>query len=170
MLARQRSSEAEWLAEQRFGLGFDCHPREVGRPLFLGGVHFEAAPGLSGHSDADVVCHAVGDALLGAAGLGDLGEHFPDDDPAIAGIGGLDLLARVVTLVAETGFRPWSCDLTIIAERPKLAGHREEMRRNLAAVLAIPLERMSVKATRPEGLGLAGDGAGCMALTVLMRA
>jgi len=158
------------MGDQRFGLGFDSHPREIGRPLYLGGVHFEGEPGLSGHSDADVVCHAIGDALLGAAGLGDLGDHFSDTDPGIAGIAGLDLLAQIVGLLAEEQLHPWSCDATVIAERPKLALKREEMRRNVAATLGVPVERVSVKATRPEGLGLTGDGAGCMALAVVVHA
>jgi 2-C-methyl-D-erythritol 2,4-cyclodiphosphate synthase len=158
------------LAEKRFGLGFDTHPREVDAPLFLGGVEFPGEPGLSGHSDADVVCHAIGDGLLGAAGLGDLGDHFPDSDPLFAGIGGLVLLSRVVELVARTGFVPWSCDATVIAERPRLSDARHVMRENVAEVLGVPVERVSVKATRPEGMGLTGDGAACMALAVLEEA
>ncbi|MEX0992281.1 MAG: 2-C-methyl-D-erythritol 2,4-cyclodiphosphate synthase [Actinomycetota bacterium] len=158
------------MSDLRFGLGFDVHPREVGRPLFLAGVHFEGEPGLAGHSDADVVCHAIGDALLGAAGLGDVGEHFPDSDPAVEGIAGLDLLALVVGRLEERGSAPRSCDVTVIAERPHLSEHREEMRRNLAAALAVDVDRVSVKATRPEGLGLEGDGAGCLALAVIAEA
>ena len=155
------------MVEQRFGLGFDSHPNEVGKPLFLGGVLFEGEAGLAGHSDGDAVCHAIADALLGAAGLGDIGEHFPDDDPSIEGIAGLDLLGRTVALAATAGLRPWSCDVTIIADRPKLAGRRDEMRRAIAEVLEVPTERVSVKATRPEGLGLVGDGAACIALAVM---
>lgn len=155
------------MAEQRFGLGFDVHPREIGRPMLLGGVRFEGEPGLSGHSDADVVCHAVADALLGAAGLGDIGEHFPEGDPEVAGIGGLDLLARTVAAVRDRGLVPWSADVTVVAERPAIAPHREEMRRNLAAALGVPVDRVSVKGSRPEGLGLSGDGAACIALAVL---
>ncbi len=158
------------MPEQRVGLGFDVHPRQMGRPLFLGGVRFEGELGLAGHSDADVVCHALADALLGAATLGDIGEHFPETDPEIAGIGGLDLLARAVAMVMEHGLRPASCDVTVVAERPAVAPRREEMRRNLAAALGIPVERSSVKASRPEGLGLAGDGAACLALAVLTEA
>ena len=154
------------MADLRVGIGFDSHPREVGRTLYLGGVRFDGEPGLAGHSDADVVCHAVADALLGAAGLGDLGEHFPEDDPAVAGIAGLDLLSRVVALATNAGLRPVSCDLTVLADRPNIAAHRDEMRKNLAAALGVGVERISVKATRPEGLGLAGDGAGCIALAV----
>jgi 2-C-methyl-D-erythritol 2,4-cyclodiphosphate synthase len=152
------------MTDLRIGLGVDLHPREVGRPLYLGGVRFEGEPGLAGHSDGDVLCHAVADALLGAAGLGDLGEHFPDTDPAYEGIAGLDLLARVVALLAERGLVPRACDLTLLADRPRIAGHREEIRRNLAAALALTLDEVSVKATRPEGLGLSGDGAGCIAV------
>ena len=152
------------MTELRIGLGIDLHPRELSRPLYLGGVRFEGEPGLAGHSDGDVLCHAVADALLGAAGLGDLGEHFPDTDPEFEGIAGLDLLARVVALLADRGWVPRACDLTLLAERPRIAGHREEIRRNLAAALALPLEDVSVKATRPEGLGLSGDGAGCVAV------
>ena len=155
------------MAEQRFGLGFDTHPREVARPLFLGGVEFVDEPGLSGHSDADVVCHAIGDALLGACGLGDLGDHFPDDDPTFAGMAGLELLGRVVAIVRKAGFAPWSCDATVIAERPRLADARPRMRENIAVALQVPGERVSIKATRPEGMGLSGDGAACIALAVL---
>jgi len=150
----------------RVGIGFDVHPRGDGRPLLLGGVLFEGEPGLAGHSDADAVCHAVGEALLGAAALGDLGEHFPDDDPAFAGIGGLDLLARCVALAAEAGCRPSSCDCTVIAERPAVSPRRDEIRSNLAGALGLDAGAVSVKATRPEGLGLSGDGAGCMAVVV----
>ena len=152
------------MTDVRIGLGVDLHPREVGRPLYLGGVRFEGEAGLAGHSDGDVLCHAVADALLGAAGLGDLGEHFPEADPSYEGIAGLDLLARVVALLAERGLVPKGCDLTLLAERPHIAGRREEIRRNLAAALALKLDDVSVKATRPEGLGLSGDGAGCIAL------
>ena len=152
------------MTEMRIGLGVDLHPQEVGRPLYLGGVRFDGEAGLAGHSDGDVLCHAVADALLGAAGLGDLGEHFPEADPSYEGIAGLDLLARVVALLAERGLVPKGCDLTLLAERPYIAGRREEIRRNLATALALTLENVSVKATRPEGLGLSGDGAGCIAV------
>jgi 2-C-methyl-D-erythritol 2,4-cyclodiphosphate synthase len=139
----------------------------VGRPLLLAGVRFEGEPGLAGHSDGDVVCHALADALLGTLALGDVGDHFPDADPAVAGIAGLDLLARTVALLAERGATPVSCDVTVIAERPHVGSRREEMRRNLAAALGISLERVSVKASRPEGIGLSGEGAGCLALAVV---
>jgi 2-C-methyl-D-erythritol 2,4-cyclodiphosphate synthase len=156
------------VTDPRVGLGVDFHPREVGRPLYLGGVLFEGEAGLSGHSDGDVVCHAVADALLGAAALGDLGEHFPDTDPAFEGMAGLDLVARVVARLAEGGFAPRACDLTLIAERPHVAGRKDELRRTLAAALAVSVENVSVKATRPEGLGLSGDGAGCLAIATVV--
>lgn len=155
------------MAEQRFGLGFDVHPWAVGRPLFLGGVRFPGEPGLLGHSDGDVVCHAVADALLGAAALGDVGEHFPDTDPKVAGIEGMDLLARVVAKIRVRGLAPFSADVTVVADRPAVAPVREEMRRNLAATLGVVVDRVSVKATVPEGLGLSGEGVGCIALAVL---
>ncbi|MEX0832343.1 MAG: 2-C-methyl-D-erythritol 2,4-cyclodiphosphate synthase [Actinomycetota bacterium] len=150
----------------KFGLGFDVHPREISRPLYLGGVHFEEEPGLAGHSDADVVCHALADALLGASALGDVGDHFRPGDPGVEGIAGLDLLGRVVGILAEKGIVPRSCDVTVLAERPSIGDHREEIRRNLAAALGVPVDAVSVKATRPEGLGLAGEGAACIALAV----
>lgn len=155
------------MGEQRVGLGFDVHPPDAGRELFLGGVRFEGEPGLAGHSDGDAVCHALADALLGAAALGDLGDHFPETDPAVAGISGLDLLARVVGLLEERGFRALGCDLTVIAERPAVSPRRDEIRRNLAATLRVPLDRVSVKATRPEGLGLVGRGVGCLAVATV---
>ncbi|MGH2658210.1 MAG: 2-C-methyl-D-erythritol 2,4-cyclodiphosphate synthase [Actinomycetota bacterium] len=155
------------MAEQRFGLGFDVHPWAVGRPLFLGGVRFPGEPGLLGHSDGDVVCHAVADALLGAAALGDVGEHFPDTDPRVAGIEGMDLLARVVAKIRVRGLAPFSADVTIVADRPAVAPVREEMRHNLAATLGVAVDLVSVKATVPEGLGLSGEGVGCIALAVL---
>ncbi len=151
----------------RVGLGFDVHAFDPGRVLRLGGVVFEEAVGLAGHSDGDAVCHAVADALLGAAALGDLGEHFPDTDPTFAGIAGLELLRRAVGLVGDAGFHPDSVDLTVIAERPSIAPERGAMRELLAEALRVPVARISVKATRPEGLGLSGDGIGCLALAVL---
>ena len=155
------------MAELRFGLGFDSHPRDEGRPLLLAGVTFESEAGLAGHSDGDVVCHALADALLGAAAMGDLGMHFPDTDPSHRGIEGVDLLSRVVALLSERDLAPRSCDLVLLAERPLIGDRRDEMRSVLASALGIPAERVSLKATRPEGLGLNGDGAGCLALAVV---
>jgi 2-C-methyl-D-erythritol 2,4-cyclodiphosphate synthase len=155
------------MAEPRIGLGFDSHPRDPSRELWLGGVRFEAEPGLAGHSDGDAVCHALADAFLGAAALGDVGLHFPEDDPAFAGITGLQLLAATVKIVADTSLHPVSCDVTVICERPAIAPRRDDMRAALAGVLGCGVDRVSVKATRPEGLGLAGDGAGCLAVATL---
>jgi len=154
----------------RFGLGFDTHPRDPRRELALGGVRFGGEPGLSGHSDGDVVCHALADALLGAAALGDIGEHFPDTDPSVAGLAGTELLRRTVAMVREASLAPDACDLVILAERPKVGPRRDEIRAAVAAALGVPVGRVSVKATRPEGLGLTGDGVGCLALAVLRAA
>jgi 2-C-methyl-D-erythritol 2,4-cyclodiphosphate synthase len=158
------------VAEQRTGLGFDVHPRaSAQRPLLLGGVRFDEPNGLQGHSDGDAVCHALADALLGAAGLGDIGEHFPEDDPKVEGIAGLELLSRTVAKVRVRGFTPVAADLTVIAEHPAIAPRRDEMRRHLAATLGVAVECVSVKATRPEGLGLSGNGAACLALATVER-
>ncbi len=155
------------MADRRYGLGFDVHPRDPDRPLRLGGLAFGAHEGLAGHSDGDVVCHAVADALLGAAALGDLGQHFPEADPGLAGISGTDLLGRTVSMVRAARLAPEACDIVIIAEHPSIAPRRDEMRASLAAALGTAVERVSVKATRPEGLGLTGQGAACLALAVL---
>jgi 2-C-methyl-D-erythritol 2,4-cyclodiphosphate synthase len=155
------------VSEARVGLGFDVHARAADRPLRLGGVLFAGEEGLIGHSDADVVCHAIADALLGAAVLGDLGERFPDTDPAFAGIAGLELLGRAVAVLEESGRRPEGCDVTVICERPAIAPRRQEMRAALASALGIGADRVSVKATRPEGLGLSGDGVGAMAIATV---
>jgi 2-C-methyl-D-erythritol 2,4-cyclodiphosphate synthase len=149
------------------GLGFDVHARDPERPLVLGGVSFDGEPGVAAHSDGDVVCHAVADALLGAAALGDVGDHFPDTDPATAGISGTVLLERTRRLLAEAHRRPEAVDLTVVCERPRLGDRRAEMRERLAEALALPMERVSVKATRPEGLGLTGDGIGCLAIALV---
>lgn len=151
----------------RVGLGFDVHPRAAGRPLWLGGLRFEDEDGLAGHSDGDVACHALADAMLGAAALGDIGEHFPDDDPAVAGISGTRLLTRTAELLADAGLRVSTCDLTVVCERPAIAPRRDEMRASLASILGVDLERVSVKATRPEGLGLTGAGVGCLAVATV---
>jgi 2-C-methyl-D-erythritol 2,4-cyclodiphosphate synthase len=151
----------------RVGLGFDVHPRDRTRALWLGGIRIEGEAGLAGHSDGDAVCHALADALLGAAGLDDVGAHFPDTDPATAGIAGLSLLQRTVGVLVDAGLAPASCDVTVICEQPAIAPRREEMRAALAGALGLGVSSVSVKATRPEGLGLAGDGAGCLALAVV---
>jgi 2-C-methyl-D-erythritol 2,4-cyclodiphosphate synthase len=151
----------------RFGLGFDSHPRDEGRPLFLAGVAFEGEPGLAGHSDGDVVCHALADALLGAAALGDLGQHFPDTEPGFRDMAGSELLRRAVGLLADRALAPVSCDLVLLADRPLIGERRDEMRSVVATALGVETGHVSLKATRPEGLGLSGDGAGCLALAVV---
>jgi 2-C-methyl-D-erythritol 2,4-cyclodiphosphate synthase len=153
----------------RVGFGLDIHPWGRDRPLMLGGVRFDGEPGLSGHSDGDAVCHAVADAVLGSVGLGDLGHHFPDTDPRFAGMEGADLLARVVAMAADGGSTVTHCDVTVLAERPAIGPRRDEIRLNLARVLGLAVEDVSVKATRPEGLGLTGDGVGCMAVVTTVR-
>jgi 2-C-methyl-D-erythritol 2,4-cyclodiphosphate synthase len=153
--------------EHRFGLGFDAHEYGTHGSLCLAGVTFEGLPRLAGHSDGDAVCHAIADALLGAAALGDVGEHFPDTDPRFAGIVGTELLASTVETIRARGLAPVSVDVTVIADRPSIAPHREEMRARIASVLGVLADRVSVKATRPEGIGLSGDGVGCLALAVV---
>jgi 2-C-methyl-D-erythritol 2,4-cyclodiphosphate synthase len=155
--------------EIRSGLGFDVHPRDQTRPLSLAGIPFPGEPGLAGHSDGDAVCHAIADALLGAAALGDVGEHFPDDAPATEGIPGLDLLEGAVGLLAGAGFAPISLDVTVVADRPTITPAKERMRAAIATTLGIDVSRVSVKASRPEGLGLNGDGVGCLAIALVER-
>jgi 2-C-methyl-D-erythritol 2,4-cyclodiphosphate synthase len=152
----------------RVGLGFDVHAFVPDRELWLAGVRFDGDLGLRGYSDGDVVSHAVADALLGAAALGDLGTHFPETDPSIEGIEGRTLLSRTADLVSEAG-RPVSVDVTVICERPAIAPRRDEMRNSLASALGVDVDRVSVKATRPEGLGLVGDGVGCLAVAMIAR-
>jgi 2-C-methyl-D-erythritol 2,4-cyclodiphosphate synthase len=151
----------------RSGLGFDVHRFSEHRLLWLGGVLFDGEDGLVGHSDGDVVCHAVADALLGAAALGDLGEQFPDTDPSLAGIEGRRLLRETVQRVVGAGYAPTSVDVTVICERPSIAPRRDEMRAEVASCLGVSVDKVSVKATRPEGLGLAGDGVGCLAIATI---
>ena len=160
------SCEAE-VAEPRVGLGFDVHPRDPARPLWLGGVRFDGEEGLAGHSDGDAVCHALADALLGAAALGDVGQHFPDTASETAGIPGSELLSRTVALLRGAGTTPVACDVTIVCTTPVIAPRRDLMRKALADALEVPIERVSVKGTRPEGLGLTGDGIGCFALATV---
>ena len=153
--------------EARVGLGFDVHRRAAGRVLMLGGVAFDGEDGLAGHSDGDVVCHAIGDAALGAAALGDLGEHFPDTDPAFAGLAGASLLEQVLASLADLGLRIASVDATVIAGSPAIGPRRAAVRERLAEILRLEVDRVSIKATRPEGLGLTGDGIGCLAIATL---
>jgi len=154
----------------RVGQGFDVHPwsDEAGRPLVLGGVVLPGERGLAGHSDADVVAHAVADALLGAAGLGDIGTHFPDTDPRWRGADSLTLLAHVVGLVQAEGWSVGNVDTTVVLETPKLAPHKAAMEERLGGVVGAPV---SVKAKRAEGLGALGRGEGvaCLAVALLLR-
>jgi 2-C-methyl-D-erythritol 2,4-cyclodiphosphate synthase len=138
------------------GLGHDTHRLVEGRPLILGGVRVEHDRGLFGHSDADVVLHAVADALLGAAGLGDIGEHFPDTDPQWAGLAGDRLLGDVLVRVAEAGWRPVNCDVIIHAQRPKLLAYKPAMRRNVATLLGLDPDAVNIKAKTGEQVGPIG--------------
>ena len=142
----------------RIGNGFDAHRLSEGRKLILCGVEIPYEKGLLGHSDADVALHALTDALLGAAALGDIGQHFPDSDPAYKGISSLLLLEKAVALLEEAGFRPVNADVTIIAQAPKLAPFIPRMRENVASALRLPLNAVSVKATTPEQMGFEGRG------------
>jgi 2-C-methyl-D-erythritol 2,4-cyclodiphosphate synthase len=152
----------------RIGLGYDVHPFTAGRALVLGGVAIPHAAGLAGHSDADAVCHALADALLGALALGDLGGHFPDGDARWQGADSVDLLRRVVALLAEREARPVNVDVTVVTEEPRLAPHVEAMRDRLAPALGVERDRVSIKATRPEGLGALGQGRGLAAMAVAL--
>lgn len=144
----------------RVGHGYDVHRLVEGRKLILGGVEIPWEKGLLGHSDADVLVHAVMDALLGAAGLWDIGHAFPDNDPAYAGIDSMLLLARVRDMLTEKGYTVGNVDATILAQRPKLASHIPQMRRNIAQVLGVEEDCVNVKATTEEGLGFTGSGEG----------
>ena len=152
----------------RVGQGFDVHPftDDRSRPLVLGGVRFEGERGLAGHSDADAVAHAVTDALLGAAGLGDVGQHFPDTDPAFAGADSVDLLRRAVADVRAAGWSPSNVDCTVVLEAPKLAPRRAEMEERLSEAVGAPV---TVKGKRAEGLGALGrrEGIACFAVALV---
>lgn len=154
------------------GIGWDVHRFASQRPLILGGVTIPSELGLAGHSDADVLAHAVIDALLGAAGLGDIGEHFPDTDERWRGADSLDLLRHVRTLVTAGGVTIEHVDATVLLERPKLLEHKPAMRRNLAGALEIAPGHVNVKATRGEGMGFVGrvEGAAALAVATLRRA
>lgn len=150
----------------RVGIGYDVHRLVVGRPLILGGVTIPHEKGLDGHSDADVLLHAIGDALLGAAALGDIGAHFPDTDAEWEGADSQRLLRRVVQAVQEAGYAPHNVDATVVLERPKLQPHIDTMRANTAEALGVDLDRVSVKATTNEGLGPVGAEEGAVAHAV----
>jgi 2-C-methyl-D-erythritol 2,4-cyclodiphosphate synthase len=148
----------------RSGIGVDSHAFAEGRALVLGGVEIEYDRGLAGHSDADVLTHAIADALLGAAGLGDIGAHFPDTDPAFEGADSIELLREVVRRLG--GAEVVHVDATVLMERPRLSPHREAMRARLAEALGVPVERVNVKATTGEGMGFVGRGEGVAAMAV----
>ena len=152
----------------RIGHGYDVHRLVEGRDLILGGVKIDYEKGLDGHSDADVLLPAVSDALLGAAGLGDIGRHFPDTDPKYKGADSLELLREVYRKISEKGFRVGNIDVTMIAQKPKLKDFIPQMRENIAAALEIPVDRVSVKATTEEGLGFTGEGLGIAAHAVVL--
>jgi 2-C-methyl-D-erythritol 2,4-cyclodiphosphate synthase len=151
----------------RAGIGFDTHRLDPGRPLILGGVHVEDAPrGLAGHSDADVLTHAVIDALLGAAGLGDIGEHFPDTDERWRDADSLELLRAVVQQLADADYKPANIDATLACEEPKLAPFRDEIRTRLAEAAGLEPGAVNVKFTTGEGMGFVGRGEGIAALAI----
>ena len=153
----------------RVGMGYDVHKLVEGRDLIIGGVKIPHTLGLLGHSDADVLLHAIMDALLGAAALGDIGKHFPDTDPKYKGISSIRLLEHVAGLIAEKGYIVENIDATIIAQRPKMAPYIEQMRKNIADTLGLDVDQVNVKATTEEGLGFTGPGEGIssQAITLL---
>ena len=155
----------------RIGMGYDVHRLTEDRKLIMGGVEIPYEKGLLGHSDADVLVHAIMDALLGASALGDIGKHFPDTDPAYKGISSITLLKHVGELFKSNGFVIGNIDSTIIAQRPKMAPHIMQMRENIAAALNIDLNQINVKATTEEGLGFTGSGEGIssQAICLLME-
>ena len=156
------------MTAERIGLGIDVHRFDETRKLILAGVEVPHTRGLLGHSDADVLSHAICDALLGAAALGDIGVHFPDSDPQYRGISSLVLLERVVGLLAEEGFRVANVDATVVAQEPKLVPHFPTMRDNLCRVLGLPLDRVSLKATTTERLGAIGRAEGIEAVAICL--
>ncbi len=156
----------------RTGIGYDSHRLVAGRPLILGGVELPSELGLEGHSDADALCHAVTDALLGAAGLGDIGEHFPDSDERYRDADSIELLRAAAGMVREAGFAVVNVDATILLERPKLAGARRAMRERLAEAIGLAPDEVNVKASTGEGIGFVGRGEGVavLAIATLRRA
>ena len=152
----------------RVGLGYDAHRLVAGRPLILGGVEIPHAQGLLGHSDADVLAHAIGDALLGAVGAGDLGTHFPDKDPAFKNISSLILLEKIIDIVRQRGYTPVNVDATLVAQQPRLASHIPAMQAKLAPILGLTPADVNVKATTTEHMGFAGRGEGMAAYAVVL--
>jgi 2-C-methyl-D-erythritol 2,4-cyclodiphosphate synthase len=161
-------------SESRVGIGYDVHafaPEDAGRALMLGGVELEGERGLAGHSDADVLIHALVDALLGAAALGDIGSHFPSSDPHWAGASSATFLTHAQALLHAAGWRLVNVDATVVAERPRLAPHVPVMRHRLAELLDVPVERVSVKSKTTDGLGFTGraEGIACYAVAAIAR-
>ena len=152
----------------RIGHGYDVHRLVEGRKLILGGVYIPWEKGLLGHSDADVLLHALMDALLGAAALGDIGKHFPDTDEQYRGADSMALLRHVCRILSEQGYTVGNVDCTVLAQRPKLAPHIQQMRENIASALSVSVDRVSVKATTEEGLGFTGEGLGIAAHAVAL--
>ncbi|NOY57803.1 MAG: 2-C-methyl-D-erythritol 2,4-cyclodiphosphate synthase [Calditrichaeota bacterium] len=152
----------------RIGHGFDVHKLVPKRKLIIGGVDVPSDRGSLGHSDADVLCHAIGDAILGAASLGDLGKHFPDTDPRFAGISSLLLLKNIVDLLKKCSFKIQNIDATVILQKPKVGPFVAEMRKNIALAAGLAVEQVSVKATTTEGLGYTGTGKGIAAHAVVL--
>lgn len=160
------------MSELRIGLGYDVHAFTDGRPLVLGGVTVPFEKGLLGHSDADVLVHAIMDGIVGALREGDIGRLFPDTDPAYAGVSSIELLEKVAALMRARGYALADADAVVIAERPKLSSYREEMRTRIAAALGVDVSRIGVKATTTEGLGFEGrsEGIAAQAVVLLERA
>jgi 2-C-methyl-D-erythritol 2,4-cyclodiphosphate synthase len=162
---------AEWnLPPFRIGQGWDTHRIERGRPLILGGIHVPCEFGLAGHSDADVLFHAVTDAVLGALSLGDIGMHFPDTAPEWKGVASVEFLRHALELARQHGYRIGNVDVTVILERPKLKDFREQIRASLAHAVVLPLSSVSVKFKTAEGVGPVGEGRSCEAQAVVLLA
>jgi 2-C-methyl-D-erythritol 2,4-cyclodiphosphate synthase len=159
------------VADLRVGLGYDVHAFVEGRPLVLGGVTVPHTRGLAGHSDADVLAHALMDAILGAIRAADIGALFPDTDPAFAGISSMELLRRVADVLDESGFRLLDADCVVVLQEPRLSPFRDRMREEMAAALGVPADRIGLKATTTEGLGLTGrrEGVAAQAVVLLER-
>ena len=152
----------------KIGLGYDAHRFTEGRPLVLGGVVIHYHLGLLGHSDADVLSHAIGDAFLGAVGAGDLGRHFPDHDPAFKDISSLELLKKIMEIVRQRGYQPVNLDAVVVCEAPRLGPHFQEMIARLAPILGLPPEDLNLKATTTEKMGFTGRGEGISAYAVVL--
>jgi 2-C-methyl-D-erythritol 2,4-cyclodiphosphate synthase len=152
----------------RVGMGYDSHRFDPARPLMLGGVRVPDSAGLAGHSDADVLLHAVIDAMLGAAGLGDIGEQFPDSDPALAGADSAGLMSRAREMLSRAGWRVVNCDVTVLAERPRLSPHKPAIRRRLAELLGVGESAVAVKAKTNEAMGAIGRGEGIAAMAAVL--